>query len=121
MLPNLPNVYGDRIRLRELLQNLIENAIKFRGDQAYLKVEIGAQDGGAEVICHVRDNGSGIDPAYHEKIFGLFERLDPQFEGTGIGLSLARRIVELHGGRIWLESEGPGKGSTFFFTLPKVE
>ncbi|MDH3386266.1 MAG: ABC transporter substrate-binding protein [Gammaproteobacteria bacterium] len=121
VLPDLPRVYGDRVRLRELLRNLIENAIKFRGDQAELQVEIGARDNGAEVICHVRDNGNGIDRAYHEKIFGLFERLDAEIEGTGIGLSLARRIVELHGGRIWVESGGPDRGSTFFFTIPKVD
>ena len=120
VLPGLPRVFGDRIRLRGVVQNLIENSLKFRHDQIQPEVEIGARENGAEVVCHVRDNGIGIDPAYHEKVFGLFERLNPEIEGTGIGLAISQRIVELHGGRIWIESEGPGKGSTFFFTIPKV-
>jgi len=66
----------------------------------------------------VRDNGIGIDPKYHEKVFGLFDKLDPQSEGTGIGLALVKRIVEVHGGHIWLESAGAQAGTTFYFTLP---
>ena len=67
----------------------------------------------------MRDNGIGITPRYHEKVFGLFERLDTGTDGTGIGLALVKRIVEVHGGRIWIESEGEGHGSTFWFTLPQ--
>ena len=73
---------------------------------------------GAIEIFYVRDNGIGIDPRYHERVFGLFDQLDPKADGTGIGLALARRIIEVHGERIWTESEGPGRGSTFCFTIP---
>ena len=76
---------------------------------------------GEAVVCYVRDNGIGIDPRYHEKIFGLFEQLNQRVEGTGIGLTLIRRIVVVHGGRIWVESEGQGRGSTFWFTLPRKQ
>jgi signal transduction histidine kinase len=116
--PAMPVVYGDRVRLLEVLQNLVENAVKFMGEAPAPRVEIGAGRRGGEVVCHVRDNGLGIAPTYHEKIFGLFDRLHPEIEGTGIGLALVKRIVEVHGGRIWVESEGEGRGSTFFFTLP---
>jgi signal transduction histidine kinase len=118
---NLPVVYGDRIRLVEVLQNLIDNAAKFMGDQTNPRIEIGQSGEDAEhgkTIFHVKDNGIGIDSAYHERIFGLFNKLDPRAEGTGIGLAIVKRIVEVHGGRIWVESEGHGKGSTFYFTLP---
>ncbi|MCP4656484.1 MAG: hypothetical protein GY856_13815 [bacterium] len=115
--PDPPLVSGDRPRLLVVLQNLIANAVKFMGSQQEPRVEIGATQEDGETICYVRDNGKGIDPRYQEKIFGLFEKLDPQAEGTGIGLALARRIIEVHGGRIWVESEGAGRGSTFFFTL----
>ena len=75
------------------------------------------QDDG-QPIFYVRDNGRGIEPRYHEKVFGLFDRLDPTDDGTGVGLALVKRIVEVHGGRVWVESEGRGSGSTFCFTLP---
>ena len=115
----LPQVYGDRARLMEALQNLISNAAKFMGTQPHPTVEIGAdgRDVDQKLILFVRDNGVGIDPQYHERIFGLFNRLDPTIEGTGIGLTFVRRIIETHQGRIWVESS-PGRGTTFFFTLP---
>ncbi|MGE5126216.1 MAG: sensor histidine kinase [Betaproteobacteria bacterium] len=115
----LPAVHGDAPRLVELFQNLLDNAAKFMGDQPDPRVWIGARpcEGGL-VRSFVRDNGVGIDPAHSERVFELFHRLDPQQEGTGLGLALARRIVESHGGRIWVESAGAGQGSTFFFTLP---
>jgi signal transduction histidine kinase len=114
---DLPLVHGDRVRLREVIQNLLENAIKFLGDQPRPRIEVGATaaDG---IVCHVRDNGVGIEPAYREKVFELFERLGRGGEGTGVGLALVKRIVEVHGGRAWAESDGPGTGSTFYFSLP---
>ena len=117
--PEMPVVHVDRGRLLEVLQNLVDNAVKYMGQQPAPRVEIGAAVNDEAVVCSVRDNGIGIAPRHHEKIFGLFEQLDPQEEGTGIGLALVRRIVEVHGGRIWVESEGEGHGSTFLFTLPR--
>ena len=83
------------------------------------RVEIGVEQAGEELVFHVGDNGIGIDPQLQWLIFGLFHKLDPGSEGTGIGLALVRRIVDVHGGRIWVDSEGPGKGTTFRFTLAK--
>ena len=116
----LPVVYGDKTRLTEVLQNLLDNAAKYMGDQKKPIIEIGMDgyDESGNPIFFVRDNGMGIDPQYNERIFGMFDKLDPASEGTGIGLALVKRIIEVHGGRIWLESEA-GKGSTFFFTLPR--
>lgn len=116
--PGLPTVTGDRPRLVQVVQNLIDNAVKFMGAQSAPRIEIGARQDGGETVFYVRDNGAGIDPRYHEKVFGLFDQLDHDAEGTGMGLSLAQRIVETHGGRIWVESEGQGHGSTFCFTIP---
>ena len=115
---NLPSVFGDRQRIYEVLQNLIDNAAKFMGEQPSPRIEIGRQgEMGGKPVFFVRDNGMGISPEYMDRIFGLFDKLDPQSEGTGIGLALVKRIVEFHGGRVWVESE-LGKGATFFFTLP---
>jgi chemotaxis family two-component system sensor kinase Cph1 len=113
----LPSVWGDRERLREVLQNLLDNAIKFMGDEPRPRVEIGMRRDAAERVFFVRDNGIGIDPVFREKVFGLFEKLDPDSEGTGVGLALVRRIVILHGGRVWVEPGESGRGSTFCFTL----
>jgi len=119
--PNLPVIHGDRQRLTEALQNLVDNAAKYIGDQTNNpRIEIGQrgeQDG--KQIFFVKDNGIGIATEFSEQIFGLFNKLNSQSEGTGIGLALVKRIIETHGGKIWVESEGLGKGSTFFFTLPK--
>jgi signal transduction histidine kinase len=114
----LPVVFGDRQRLLEVLQNLIDNACKFMGEQKESRIEIG--QAGAEAgkpILYVRDNGIGIAPEHYDRVFGLFNKLDAKSSGTGIGLALVKRIVEVHGGRIWVQSEA-GSGSTFYFTLP---
>jgi PAS domain S-box-containing protein len=119
---DLPEVYGDRPRLFEVLQNLVDNAAKFMGDQPNPHIEIGqantTEDG--TPVFFVQDNGIGIDPKFKDRIFGLFDKLDPRTGGTGIGLALVKRIIEIHGGNIWVESE-LGKGATFYFTLPKGE
>jgi len=115
--PDLPVVYGDRMRLREVYENLIDNAAKYMGDQSEPMIEVGVRKD-PEITLFVKDNGAGIDSKYHSRIFGLFEKLDSKSEGTGIGLALVKRIVETHGGKIWVESEGLGKGSTFCFTIP---
>ncbi|MCP3958602.1 MAG: hypothetical protein GY719_12185 [bacterium] len=120
---DLPSVRGDRARLIEVYQNLVENAVKHASGNEAPRIEIGWRRDGAEPVAgdpifFVHDDGIGIEPEYHDKIFGLFERLDPAVEGTGVGLALVKRIVEVHGGRIWVESEGAGRGSTFCFTLP---
>ncbi|MCC6300260.1 MAG: PAS domain S-box protein [Anaerolineales bacterium] len=117
--PDLPSVYGDRQRLTEVIQNLIDNASKFMGDQPTPLIEIGQMgEEQGKPIFYVRDNGIGIAPKYHEQIFGLFNKLEIGGEGTGIGLTIVKRIIELHGGRIWVESE-VGRGATFRFTLPR--
>jgi PAS domain S-box-containing protein len=111
-------LYGDRVRLVEVFQNLIDNAAKFMGNQSEPLVEIGASVKNNEVQISVSDNGMGIDSKYTDKIFGLFEKLNPEMDGTGMGLALVKRIVEVHGGRIWVESEGLGKGVCFRLSLP---
>lgn len=117
---DLPVVTGDRARLQEVFENLITNAANYMGEQKSPHIEIGMREG-TEPIYFVKDNGIGIEPEYHTKIFGLFEKLDPTSEGTGIGLALIKRIIETHGGEIWVESEGLGNGSTFCFTIPDRE
>jgi PAS domain S-box-containing protein len=118
----LPDVYADSPRLMEVWQNLIDNAAKFMGDQPDPHIEIGLVPGSKHElpIFFVRDNGTGIDPRFKDRIFGLFDKLDSRTEGTGVGLALVKRIVEFHGGKIWFESE-PGKGATFYFSLPQPE
>ena len=115
--PDLPVVYGDRTRLLEVVQNLIENAAKYMGQQAEPQIDIGVRTDGGMHVYYVRDNGIGIEREYYEKIFSLFDQLDRNMDGTGIGLALVKRIVEVHGGRIWVESEGLGCGSTLCFSI----
>jgi len=113
----LPEVRGDRTQLVQLFQNLMGNAIKFRGERPP-EIDVSSETGGKDITFSLSDNGIGIEPDYFARIFIIFQRLHRrEYAGTGIGLALCRKIVERHGGRIWLESE-PGKGSTFYFTLP---
>jgi PAS domain S-box-containing protein len=116
IMPDMPSVYGDHLRLAEAVQNLLDNAIKFSRQRDDPYIEVGVRTERRENIFYVRDNGIGISPAYHERVFGLFNKLDSSAEGTGIGLALVKRIIEVHGGRIWIESEG-SNGTTFCFTL----
>jgi signal transduction histidine kinase len=99
--------------------NLLGNAVKFMGEQPDPQVKIGVRRDGAETVCYVRDNGIGVAPQHKDDIFDLFRQLDPSRGGTGIGLAVARRVVATHGGRIWLEPDSPGQGSTFCFTLAR--
>jgi signal transduction histidine kinase len=114
---DLPEVFGDTERLVEVIQNLVDNACKFMGDEKQPLIEIGAKKQENQNVFFVKDNGIGISRKFHEKVFGLFDKLDPNSNGTGIGLALVKRIVEVHGGKIWIEAEETEKGTTFFFTL----
>jgi PAS domain S-box-containing protein len=114
----LPSLSVDAGQIRQLFQNLIGNAIKFHGEQPP-NIHIGAQRQDGRWVFRVRDNGIGIEPQYYEKIFHIFQRLHTRkdYPGTGIGLAICKRIIERHGGTIWVESQ-PGQGSTFYFSLP---
>jgi PAS domain S-box-containing protein len=111
-----PIVHVDRERFVEVLQNLIDNAVKFMGNQGKPEIEIDTKVKNGQTLFFVKDNGVGIRKEFHEKVFGLFDKLDSESDGTGVGLALVKRIIEVQGGKIWIESE-EGKGSTFFFTL----
>ena len=118
----LPTVNGDVTQLTQVLQNLLSNAIKFRDEQRSLKVSIKSERDGAFWRIAVSDNGIGIESQYADRVFVIFQRLHTRehYPGNGIGLAICKKIVERHGGRIWLDSH-PGQGSTFYFTLPVIE
>jgi PAS domain S-box-containing protein len=118
---NLPDIYADEVLIGQLLQNLIANALKFRGDKRP-EIIISAEKRNGFYLFSVKDNGIGIQKEYWEKIFIIFQRLNHRetYPGTGIGLSICKKIVERHGGKMWVESE-PGKGSTFYFTIKRAE
>jgi len=111
-------LFGDVPRLSQIWQNLIENAIKYGSDDDQPCIELGVEGEGVETVFYVRDNGMGIEPQYVARIFNIFEKLDASSPGAGMGLAMVRRIVQKFGGRVWVESEGSGKGACFYFTLP---
>ena len=114
----LPTINGDPLQINQLLQNLIANAIKFHGENQP-SIHVSAQEVGKDWLFSISDNGIGIEQHHQEQIFNIFKRLHTrdEYEGTGIGLSICKRIVQKHGGKIWVESE-PGNGTTFYFTIP---
>jgi signal transduction histidine kinase len=118
---DLPQVVGDESQLRQVFQNLLENAIKYSGE-GRPKVEVEAERSGDGWLLAVSDDGIGVDPDHHDRIFGMFKQLHggEEASGAGIGLPLCKRVVERHGGEMWLESE-PGEGSTFYFTIPDAD
>jgi signal transduction histidine kinase len=120
----LPLVYGEKKRIIQVMENLLSNAIKYIGNEnPSPRIEVGAREQDDQKVVFVRDNGIGIERIYFEKIFQVFQRLPSAKkigQGTGIGLAIVKRVIEYHGGSVWLESE-PGKGTTFFFTLKNKE
>lgn len=116
------NVHGEKMQIEQLFQNLISNAVKYRKDDEELNITIGCEAHGNMMKYYVRDNGIGIQQEHFEKVFQAFKRLHSkaEYEGTGVGLAICKRIVDIHGGNIWLESEY-GEGTTFYFTLPKAQ
>ena len=119
--PDMPWVWGDRQRLGEVAQNLLDNAIKFSREAGRPEVSVSASEAAGQVTCDITDNGIGIAPEFQEQVFGLFNRLDTAYDGTGIGLALVKRIIEVHEGRVWVESDGEGQGARFRFRLPAAE
>jgi PAS domain S-box-containing protein len=117
---NMPDIMGNRSRILRVMQNLIDNAAKYMGDQPQPHIEVFKEVRAGQPVLCVRDNGIGIATADQEAVFGLFDQLAPDAEGTGLGLALVQRIVNAHGGRIWVESEGLGCGSSFYLILPFV-
>ena len=120
-IDSLQNISGDNALIRQVIVNLLSNAFKYSTENEIIKIKISSEVKGGRVIFSVSDNGAGFDMKYHEKLFGVFQRLhsNSQFEGTGVGLAIVKRIVEKHDGEIWAESV-IGNGSTFYFSLPKT-
>jgi PAS domain S-box-containing protein len=116
--PNLPTVFGDLSRIKQVLANLLTNAIKFTDQGVAPRIELGGRVDGSQIEFFVQDHGRGIAPEYQPKLFGLFQRLHADVEGTGIGLALVKRIVELHQGNVTVQSAGEGQGARFVVRLP---
>jgi len=121
IMPGMPSVFADRQRITEVFQNLIENAVKYSQNQPQPFVEIGFKDNGAAKYFFVKDSGCGIDKQYHEKIFKVFQKLDLKTEGCGIGLTIVKKIIESHNGKIWVESPGENCGTVFNFTIANIK
>jgi len=117
---DLPDVFGDRSRLVQVLQNLLDNSAKFTGSQESPRILVGSRPGASDgrPVFFVQDNGEGVAPENLGKMVALFQKLDDRSRGTGVGLSIVKRIIEVHGGKLWVESEGLGRGTTVCFTLP---
>jgi light-regulated signal transduction histidine kinase (bacteriophytochrome) len=115
----LGKAYGDLALLKQVISNLLSNAVKFSGKKPVSEIEIGSFNGEGEMSYYVKDNGAGFDMKYVHELFGVFRRLNnaEDYEGTGVGLALVKRIIDKHGGRVWAISE-PGQGATFYFSLP---
>ncbi len=118
----MPPGMGDRALIKEVVANILSNAVKFSRAREKIIVEAGGYVKGNENVYYIKDNGAGFDMAYYNKLFGMFQRLHnpDEYEGTGVGLAIAQRIILRHGGRIWAEGE-VDKGATFYFSLPKVK
>ena len=119
-LQSLPEARGDAPLIKQVWVNLLANAVKFSGSRERAVIEVGARENEAETVYSVRDNGVGFDMRYHDKLFGLFQRLhrEDEFPGSGVGLATVQRVVARHGGRVWGEGAS-GSGATFYFSLPR--
>jgi light-regulated signal transduction histidine kinase (bacteriophytochrome) len=117
----LPEVSGDPVLLRQVMTNLLGNAVKYSRTKARARIEIASEETETEIQCLIRDNGVGFDMNYADRLFGVFQRLHAvdEFEGTGIGLANVKRIIQRHGGRVWAVGK-VGRGATFYFSLPKT-